>query len=504
MFSRRSASATATAFLVAVLVLATPTLSSAVPNPALHYPTITKSGTTATATFAQPRPTQPSTPLTAAISSSKTITLGSSSTLPDTVGFGSVFGSSKGFSYFSITTAKGNPVGSAPTTMTIEFPEPLPARSFGIALADLDGEVATIEMSRPAADPNDPDVPLTGEKMGVQQTYNSATGQPATLRVVETPTTVVIDDEVCAVGFTSSTCNTSNVVAWLWPEEPVQKVVITTTSQTPLASAFYQLWLAYTASQVVSWRPDTTPITLDGTTTITPTAASVVLPPAPAAVGAITYTVGSSSTSDCTVDQTTGALTATTAGTCVVTASAAATDDWLGASATSTFTFTDPPPPPAPQPEPEPEPEPEPTPAPAPKPEPAKPATPTEWSPEVTTFTVPSLPAVIELPPPPPPPGGGAYTFTADNTSTSLCTVDRDTPTITVPQPGTCSVTASVGATKNFSKASVTVSFTITSGPTLAATGPSEHFGLFLILASGATIAGASLVLALRKNSPVR
>ena len=109
-------------------------------------------------------------------------------------------------------------------------------------------------------------------------------------------------------------------------------------------------------------------------------------------------------------------------------------------------------------------------PPPPPPPPPPNPPTPVEWEPETTTFEVTEFPAIITPDPPPPPPGGGTYTFTGDPGSTSNCTVDRLTSTMTVPQPGTCVVTATVGDTKKLSKASITVTFTIT-GPQLAATG---------------------------------
>ena len=103
-------------------------------------------------------------------------------------------------------------------------------------------------------------------------------------------------------------------------------------------------------------------------------------------------------------------------------------------------------------------------------PPPPNPPTPVVWEPETTTFEVTEFPAIITPDPPPPPPGGGTFTFTGDPDSTSNCTVDRFTSTMTVPQPGTCLVTATVGDTKKLSKASITVEFTIT-GPALAATG---------------------------------
>ncbi len=109
-------------------------------------------------------------------------------------------------------------------------------------------------------------------------------------------------------------------------------------------------------------------------------------------------------------------------------------------------------------------------PLPPPPPPPPNPPTPVVWEPETTTFEVTEFPAIITPDPPPPPPGGGTYTFTGDPESTSNCTVNTTTSTMTVPQPGTCVVTATVGDTKKLSKASITTTFTIT-GPQLAATG---------------------------------
>jgi hypothetical protein len=105
-----------------------------------------------------------------------------------------------------------------------------------------------------------------------------------------------------------------------------------------------------------------------------------------------------------------------------------------------------------------------------PPPPPPKPPTPVVWEPETTTFEVTEFPAIITPDPPPPPPGGGTYTFTGDPSSTSNCEVDKFTSAMTIPQPGTCMVTATVGETKELGRASITVTFTIT-GPALAATG---------------------------------
>jgi len=103
-------------------------------------------------------------------------------------------------------------------------------------------------------------------------------------------------------------------------------------------------------------------------------------------------------------------------------------------------------------------------------PPPPKPPTPVVWEPETTRFEVTEFPAIITPDPPPPPPGGGTYTFTGDPSSTSNCEVDKFTSTMTVPKPGTCVVTATVGETRKLGQASITVTFTFT-GSALAATG---------------------------------
>ena len=443
----RNVSVAAVALLTALtLVVTSSSQAVAAPTPALHYPAFDTAGpaTTINATF--PLPT--SAPLTASIISTKNLRTADSVTLPGDRGFGAIYGPSDGFSYLR--------VNSVDTTTTITFSPEVPAGEMGIALGDIDAEELVISMISQSG-------VVTSAQMGVQAPFNytsSDTSLPTIIR--DDTTTITVLEPGCP---DEGKCDTAGATVWFTPTVPVSVITIESTRRPTVISAEYQLWLASGAAQVVSWAPTVTEFDVSDLPA-TPDPATVTLPAPPLDTGTISYSVAPSSTSDCTVNSTTAEISATTAGTCVIQAVAAATDDFLAGSTKATFTITAPPPP-----APEPEPEPEPTPAPAPKPEPTKPPTPTEWTPGTTNFQVTTFPGVIELPPPPPPPGGGAYTFTADTASTSLCTVDRDTPTITVPQPGTCSVTASVGETKNFSKASVTVTFTITGGPTLAATG---------------------------------
>jgi hypothetical protein len=126
-----------------------------------------------------------------------------------------------------------------------------------------------------------------------------------------------------------------------------------------------------------------------------------------------------------------------------------------------------------------------PSPAPEQKPEPT-----VEWVPEVTEFEVTEFPFIVTPPPPPPSPSGEDYTFTKDDTSTSDCTVDAQTSTLTVPKPGTCVVEATTPETDDFAEYTITQTFTFT-GATLAATG-TRAFSLWLGMA--AIIAGAAIL----------
>ena len=242
---------------------------------------------------------------------------------------------------------------------------------------------------------------------------------------------------------------------WFIPQAPIKTLTIVSTqsSSTSVPGAYF-LWLA-----AVRPTPTITP-TPQVPTTYTLGSNPIAITPE-MFVGSflpgilvndfgtspdLQFRVADGGGTGCTLSTTSPlTFTATKAGTCTVESFIAETADYKSASYQFPITVTSPPSP--------------------------KPPTPTEWNPETTTFQIDTFPGVIDLPPPPNPPGGGSYTFTTHGDSTSLCTVDRDTPTITVPQPGTCIVTATIGETKNFARASITVEFTITGGPMLAATG---------------------------------
>jgi len=169
----------------------------------------------------------------------------------------------------------------------------------------------------------------------------------------------------------------------------------------------------------------------------------------------ISYQVANAGDTGCTLSGQPPALTATGPGTCLITASIAETDAFIGTTTTFAITVT-------------------------------KPLPVVEWAPEVTEFEVTEFPFIVTPPPPPPSPSDEDFTFRAEPDSTSNCSVDKETATMTVRQPGTCVVGASTPETDEFAEHTITTTFTFTgavprevaqrtpepeSGPELAATG---------------------------------
>ena len=94
-------------------------------------------------------------------------------------------------------------------------------------------------------------------------------------------------------------------------------------------------------TQTIAWAPTNTTADISSGA-LTPDVAAAVTSPVTGG-GAISYSVVSAGTSGCTVNSSTGVITATAAGTCVVKATAAAvngTPSYYSASTNSTFTFT--------------------------------------------------------------------------------------------------------------------------------------------------------------------
>ena len=109
------------------------------------------------------------------------------------------------------------------------------------------------------------------------------------------------------------------------------------------AAANYSLapWFQSTSAtisklrQTVTWTP-TTSVSF-GSGTFTPDAL-----PVGNGGGAITYALSSAGTTGCTVNSSTGAITATNGGSCAITATAAANGNYVAGSTTVTFTIADP------------------------------------------------------------------------------------------------------------------------------------------------------------------
>lgn len=366
-------------------------------------------------------------------------------------------------------------------TTTVAFDGLMPADHIGIGLLDVDArETLWVKV----LDRNG--VPLSTEECGLQDLFNSLEGQTGQMTLDLPPFDVAApsnDDDYCFRIFTESAQNTSGATFWFVPTVAFTALVLTE------KSGQEAVVISIAADRPQPTITPATGVTLptaltigDDPISLTPDMFTIdwpegILPDQFTPDGDFDDTVGvvlrvkdAGDTGCFLTANSPTTLQATSPGTCTLEAIQPERPNFLSASFEFPITVTSPPPP-------------------APKPEPAKPVTPTEWTPETTNFQVTTFPGVIELPPPPPPPGGGAYTFATEPTSTSLCTVERDTPTVTVQQAGTCAVTANIGATKNFSAASVTVEFTITQGPILAATGAPA----WPVWAGAAMVAGLTL-----------
>jgi hypothetical protein len=92
------------------------------------------------------------------------------------------------------------------------------------------------------------------------------------------------------------------------------------------------------AAQVMTWAPTNTSIN-GGSNVVTPNNLGLVTTPSTGG-GAITYSVLNAGTSGCTVNSSTGVITYSAAGTCVVRSTAAAVSGYFAASKDVSFTFT--------------------------------------------------------------------------------------------------------------------------------------------------------------------
>jgi len=327
--SKHLALASVTLVTALSMVLTSVTPAQAAPDPANHYPAITLGTPPITATANFPGASN----LTATVSTGEDMNLvsGASVFLPATRGMGVVYGSSKNFPYLSIKVDN-----TANTTATIELSREPAATRFAFALGDIDAETLVVSMKNAAG------TDLTAAEMGAQTSFNHASASGPVPTVTSNATEITVEDPNCpAVPAQNETCDTDGATAWFQPTVAVKTITITSTTKTGFPR--YQLWMAYTDSQVVSWTPTNTTFDVADSPVTPDQLASVEFPATGG--GAISYAVDPSSTSDCSVDATTAEITATTTGSCLVTATAQATTDFDAGTRTVTFTITTPPPP---------------------------------------------------------------------------------------------------------------------------------------------------------------
>ena len=198
------------------------------------------------------------------------------------------------------------------------------------------------------------------------------------------------------------------------------------------------------ATQTVSWSPTTAVTTVQSP--LTPSASASALGGAP-----ITYSTVSNTTTSCSVDATTGQLTYTGTGNCVVRATAATTDDYNSGFAQVTFTVSK--------------------------------ATPTlSWSP-TTAFTVPAASTTFAAATTN---SDGALSYSLTSNTAGCTLVGR---TLSFTQEGDCEVTASVTATDTYDATTSVKTFAISKAAQTVTWAPSSTLTL---ASSSATLATAS------------
>ena len=194
-----------------------------------------------------------------------------------------------------------------------------------------------------------------------------------------------------------------------------------------LAVSQVQTFVIGLSAQGVAWTP--------AVTALSATASPYSLPAGstPTDLGSvpITFSVTSFTATTCTVNSSTGAITFTGAGNCVITASAAQTAIYAAASTSVTFTSTL--------------------------------ATQViAWAPTTallmtSSTATPSVLASVTTPAS----NGGAITYAVTNAGTTGCTVNSSTGVISYTAVGSCVVTATAAATSTYASISIAVTFTI-------------------------------------------
>lgn len=372
-------------------------------DPNLHYPTYSAVvNNETTATF--PAAGSP----TALVASNRPLVAATSATLSATTPFGQVFGSSSGKTYLRVDVK-----ASTPTVTTITFSSAIAANTFAFALGDIDAESVTVTMT------SDGTTAVSSTAMGPQEPFNYSGNDD--LPTVTSGTNILTIADTRCVSATQQ-CDTNGATAWFQPTSAVKTVTLTGTKISGLPE--YQLWMASATYQTVTWTPTETLTLTAGQATPTPTAATT------SGNGTISYAVTDPGTTGCTIDSATRVISATSDGTCEITATAAATADYLAGSTTVSFIIGSP-----------------------------DPQT-VSWAP-ATILTSPTFPATFIPDDLPAGSDNGAISYSVTDAGTAGCTVDASTGEITATSAGSCQVSATAAATDDYGAGSITLLFTI-------------------------------------------
>ena len=183
-------------------------------------------------------------------------------------------------------------------------------------------------------------------------------------------------------------------------------------------------------TQIVTWAPTTALLTT--ASPATPSVAASALGSAP-----ITYAVTSAGTTECTVNPSTGVLTFTTAGSCEVTATAAATADYLTATKAVTFVISL-----------------------------ATRTLTVDSSSFASTYTMIVTPPTITATA-----SAGTGTKSFSSSTTAVCTINSSTGIVTFVSVGTCTIAAAIAADSTYGSAtSSNISFVTTLAAALTPT----------------------------------
>ena len=236
---------------------------------------------------------------------------------------------------------KGGQTGSQtiPNVITITFAEEVPGEHLGINFGDVDVETVVISMTGGTS--TEPTT-LTPQEMGFQGVYNSFTGSTT----VDVPGTTQDSDANTFTLVAPGSTNTDGSSAWFLPSVGVREITLSSTFT--VFGRFY-VWFA-------AIRPEATLDALSSTFTLgdpplTEPFAALSFPQGiidtdfADADKTISYAVTNAGDTGCTLSGTPLSFTATTPGTCTLTASVPSSPDFVGTSETFDIAVSEPAPP---------------------------------------------------------------------------------------------------------------------------------------------------------------